>query len=167
IKAVLAAEEMDPDDHVRSARLDEALEILVGLWSGEPFSFAGSYHRIDDVRFLPAPAQEPRIPIWVAATWPNRAPLQRAARFEGVFPISAEFESGGTLSPEDVRELRAYVEDRRVHSGPFDIVVGQAPDPATLPEFADAGVTWWMESGFSPDEVRATIEAGPRKDATR
>ncbi len=31
----------DADDRVRARRLDEGLDILAGLWSGEPFSYQG------------------------------------------------------------------------------------------------------------------------------
>src|SRR6266496_6500473 len=37
-------EERDP--RRRGEQLDEALEILAGLWSGEPFSFDGKHFRV-------------------------------------------------------------------------------------------------------------------------
>ena len=46
-------------------RLDEGLEILTGLWSGQPFSYRGEYYQVRDMTCLPPPAQVPRIPIWV------------------------------------------------------------------------------------------------------
>ncbi len=51
------------DVRVRAERLDEALEIIDGLCSGEPFSFEGRHHRMANVRFLPPPVQRPRVPI--------------------------------------------------------------------------------------------------------
>ncbi|HEY2107421.1 MAG TPA: LLM class flavin-dependent oxidoreductase [Candidatus Binataceae bacterium] len=54
------------DDRVRARMLDEGLAVLTGLWSGEPFSFAGEYFQVNNTRFIPAPMQSPRIPIWVA-----------------------------------------------------------------------------------------------------
>jgi alkanesulfonate monooxygenase SsuD/methylene tetrahydromethanopterin reductase-like flavin-dependent oxidoreductase (luciferase family) len=56
-------EEADPK--IRAARLDEALEIIVGLWRGEAFSFQGIHYHIHNVTFLPRPVQSPRIPIWI------------------------------------------------------------------------------------------------------
>ena len=32
--------------------------------------------------FRPLPLQRPRIPVWVAASWPNRRPVRRAVRWE-------------------------------------------------------------------------------------
>ena len=33
----------DPDPRVRDAKLDEGLEIITGLWSGEKFGYAGEH----------------------------------------------------------------------------------------------------------------------------
>src|SRR5215217_2017806 len=45
------------DPKVRAAMLDEALEVLTRLWSGETVSFAGRHYRVDEVAFQPTPAQ--------------------------------------------------------------------------------------------------------------
>lgn len=63
----------------RGAMLDEGLQVLTGLWSGEPFSFSGQYYQVKEAHFLPKPVQQPRIPIWVGGFWPNKAPFRRAA----------------------------------------------------------------------------------------
>src|ERR1051326_62872 len=60
------------DARTRARRLDEALDVLVGLWSGETFSYRGDHFQIDEVRFQPPPQQRPRIPIWVGGNWPNK-----------------------------------------------------------------------------------------------
>lgn len=60
------------DPRERARLLDESLERLDGFWRGE---------------FNPLPVQRPRIPVWVAATWPNRRPIRRAIRWDGLFPI--------------------------------------------------------------------------------
>src|SRR5207248_311852 len=99
--------------------------------------------------FRPAPAH--RIPIWLAARWPNRRPVRRAVRFEGLFPIDLP-------GPEALAELSA-----EVPPPPFDIVVTNPPDANPAPWVA-AGATWCL-TGFSHqpqlDEVRAAIAAGP------
>ena len=63
--------------------LDEGLDAIMLLWSGEPVSFRGRYPTIDDVIMRPAPVQDPRVPIWVGGTWPRRGPARRAARWDG------------------------------------------------------------------------------------
>ena len=155
----------DPHPVVRAQRLDECLDVLVGLWTGRPFSYRGRHQRIDDVVFLPRCTQRPRVPIWVAAMWPNRRPVRRAARFEGVVPISADWDAGGKLSPSDVAEMRAYVGERRSSRGTFDIVVGQEYEEGELVAFMRAGVTWWMDSDFELGALRDRIGRGPPRRA--
>ncbi len=78
----------ETDNKIRAEKLDEGLEILTGLWQGEPFQFQGRQFQLETMRFLPTPLQTPRIPIWVGGTWPNKAPFRRAARYDGVCPMS-------------------------------------------------------------------------------
>lgn len=155
------------DPRTRAAMLDEGLDVLAGLWTGAPFSFSGQHYSVSDVQFLPTPAQSPRIPIWVACVWPNKAPLRRAACWDGVFPILDD----RRLTPEEVREIAAHVEPRRTGDGPFEIVLAgyignDAPEVAEerLRAYAEAGVTWWQE-GFwwndTPDFARERIRQGP------
>jgi alkanesulfonate monooxygenase SsuD/methylene tetrahydromethanopterin reductase-like flavin-dependent oxidoreductase (luciferase family) len=152
------------DTHVRARRLDEGLAILSGLWSGEPFAFQGAEYRIAETVFLPTPVQLPRPPIWVAVHWPNRAPLRRAARWDGVFP---EHAGGGRLTPPELAVLLAYVHQNRQGSASFDAVIaGRSEELAgdELEEYASVGATWWLESTSPNDplaEVRRRVAAGP------
>jgi alkanesulfonate monooxygenase SsuD/methylene tetrahydromethanopterin reductase-like flavin-dependent oxidoreductase (luciferase family) len=41
------------DAKVRAERLDEALEVVVGLWSGAPFTYRGRYYTVTNDQFLP------------------------------------------------------------------------------------------------------------------
>lgn len=160
------------DDRIRAAMLDESLAILTGLWSGEKFSFDGEYYKVRETQFLPGPLQRPRIPIWLAGTWPKRKPFYRAIRFDGTVPMKAEIEK--PLSPEDTKQIAEFVARHRNTEGPFEIVIGgqiPADDPARAhelaAEFAEAGATWFLESTLpwkQPLEAfRARIAAGPPK----
>ena len=160
------------DNRTHGAMLDEALDVVTGLWSGQPFNYAGKYYTIHNAQFLPTPAQQPRIPIWVAGIWPHKAPMRRAARWDGVCPIPVV--DGGVVQPDEVREMLAYIGEQRASSEPFsepfDVVLagwmGNRPqDEAAeaLRGYAEAGVTWWQE-GFLPsdqiEDVRARIQQG-------
>ncbi len=158
------------EDAVHGAMLDEGLEVLAGLWSGEPFSYQGAYYEVHDARFLPTPLRTPRIPIWVAGIWPHQRPFRRAARWDGVFPIGP----GDGLSPVDAADVRAMlslIHAERASAAPFDVVVRgrtfrQDPGAARtmLAEYVGAGVTWWLESlsHRTPlDELRTQIAKGP------
>jgi alkanesulfonate monooxygenase SsuD/methylene tetrahydromethanopterin reductase-like flavin-dependent oxidoreductase (luciferase family) len=77
-------------DVERAELLDDGIEILRRLWSGESVSYAGARSSVESVRFLPRPLQQPRIPIWSAALAPLRCgPTRRAARCDGVMPVRA------------------------------------------------------------------------------
>jgi alkanesulfonate monooxygenase SsuD/methylene tetrahydromethanopterin reductase-like flavin-dependent oxidoreductase (luciferase family) len=154
-------EERDP--RARAELLDEALELIIALWSGEPVTTPGPAYPVDRARVLPAPAQTPRPPVWLGCVWPHRRPLRRAARYDGVFPVSHM----GPLTGDDLREMMGYVaEQRPAGAGPFDLVVTnhERPDSERMAELAGAGATWWLQSfGENPRlaDVRAAAAAGP------
>lgn len=158
----------DADERTRADKLDEGLEIVRGILSGEPFSFEGDHYRVEDGTFLPASVQRP-VPVWVAGMWPNRRPMRRAARWDGAFPIRADIEP---LAPDDVREVIAYVRAHRPAAGPFDVVIsgessGGSPFALKHPlsEYAEAGVTWWLETltdwRGELDSMRSYVRGGP------
>lgn len=167
------------DRRVRAELLDEGLEVLTGLWRGEPFAFKGKHYTVDTagMHMGPAPAlQRPRIPIWVVGAWPSERSMARAARFDGLIP-SARGEEGQMrqATPDELRAAVAYVRERRGPDAPYDVVVeGVTPpgDPAAaraaVEPWAAAGATWWLESlwtapprGDWGDAVRRRVEAGP------
>jgi alkanesulfonate monooxygenase SsuD/methylene tetrahydromethanopterin reductase-like flavin-dependent oxidoreductase (luciferase family) len=140
----------ETDARQRAGKLDEGLEVLTGLWSGEPFSFRGQHYDVAEVTFRPRPAQEPRIPIWVGGWWPNKPPLRRAARWDGMCPAKW----GEALTPDEVASAMAYVDQHRTATTPFDVVIGggtDGEDPAgsarRTAEYAEVGATWWVEDG--------------------
>jgi alkanesulfonate monooxygenase SsuD/methylene tetrahydromethanopterin reductase-like flavin-dependent oxidoreductase (luciferase family) len=161
------------DDRRRAARLDEGLDVLAGLLSGEPFSHRGDSYALDEMRFLPAPPAARRVPIWIGGNWPNPRPFRRAARWDGVVP---EKVGGQLVSPDDLRELVAFVGEERAASGrdgSFDFVAAgftDGPDDAgvaTTAAYAEAGATWWLErfhpSRGSVEDARRRIVAGPAR----
>jgi luciferase-like monooxygenase len=151
----------------RAARLDEGLELLVSLWCGQPVSHEGEHSRLRDALLRPAPLQRPRIPIWVAGFWPNRAPFRRAARWDGALPL-ARGHLLKELSPGELRRCRDYVGAQRTSSDPFDLVAfaaGQPRTPEVVAEYEEAGATWWVEAvdplTESLADFRARIGRGP------
>ncbi len=65
------------DRSERLSRFVEGLDVLQGLWAGEPFSYQGTHYRIEDARLVPKPVQDP-MPIWIGAT--AEAGVRRAGR---------------------------------------------------------------------------------------
>lgn len=164
----------ETDRKIRAELLDEGLEILTGLWRGQPFNYEGKHYRVRETTFMlpPPPVQTPRIPIWVVGAWPRKKSMRRVARYDGLLP--AKIGADGALAavtPDDIRDMKAFVEDRRAENTPFDIVMegetsgeDSAQARETLLPLAEAGVTWWLETMWSqddPKEVRARLEQGP------
>jgi alkanesulfonate monooxygenase SsuD/methylene tetrahydromethanopterin reductase-like flavin-dependent oxidoreductase (luciferase family) len=162
----------DADPKVRAAKLDESLDILSGLWTGEPFSYHGSHYRVEETAFLPPPVKSPRIPVWVAGEWPNKAPFRRAARWDGVFPGRRGLALDEMMTPGDLREVVTFVHQERTTDDPFVVALG-GYTPATdrqraveiVAPYIDAGLTWWLEGlnslRGSLDDARERIRQGP------
>ena len=72
-------------------------------------------------------------------------------------------------APDDVGEMKAWIEARRTEPMPFDIVIegrtpGDKPDEALaiIQPFAEAGATWWIESIWgAPKERENRLREGP------
>ncbi|CAL2068647.1 Luciferase-like protein [Streptomyces murinus] len=159
-----------------AGRLDEGLELLALFWSGEPVDHQGPHYTARDVTLLPATVQRPRPPVWIGGFWPRRAPMRRAARWDGAAPLFETARHGQAPDVAEVRELIAYVRGQRTAGGerPFEFVLGGVTpaDPAgardVLGPLSDAGATWWDERQLhgGPDldrlePVLRRVEAGP------
>lgn len=153
------------DAPTRGDMLDEALDIIVGLWSGEEFSHVGEHFELEPVTFRPTPVQHPRIPIWVAGMWPNKRPFRRAARYEGVFPISIVTGEMGPMSGTELGEMHSFMEQHRPVNTPYETSVYYfGGGSGELAEFRDGSVDW-VHVGGSPestyDDVLAMVVSGP------
>ena len=115
------------DMRARGAQLDAGLDALQGYWDGG---------------FEPRPVD--RIPIWVAARYPNRKPLRRAARHDGLFPIDLP-------GPDALREVVAELPPG------LDVIVTNPPGTDPAP-WADAGATWCL-TGFGTQPTLADVRA--------
>lgn len=154
----------ESDMRIRGAMLDEGLQLLTRLWSGEPVLHDGQFYRfrgdfgpgrpeVNPTPLLPPPRQTPRVPIWVAGSWPRKPPFRRAARWDGVVPLREHRGDGPPImTPDDVREMLAFISRYRDSDAAFDVVVGQhtdgvdrSADRTIVEAYAEAGVTWWLE----------------------
>ncbi|HZX04000.1 LLM class flavin-dependent oxidoreductase [Kribbella sp.] len=165
----------ETDPRVLAERLDEGLDLMAAYWSGERVNHDGKHYRADDVELLPATIQRPRPPVWIAGYWPRKAPMRRAARWDGAVPLFANANHGQAPAVEDVRDLITYLTQHRPDpTTPYDVIVGgitpaKNPHPVIEP-LAEAGATWWDERQLitGSDFYRLTpvlhrIEQGPPK----
>ena len=167
------------DRKTRAERVDEGLDILTGLWRGQPFNYDGKHYHVKETEFQPPapPVQKPRIPIWVVGAWPSKKSMQRAMRWDGLLP--AVMDGGkvrfGPPTFDELRAMKDYVESNRTETTPFDIVMeGETPgdDRARAADmvrpWAEAGATWWTEALWNTARnkdwqtiVRQRIHQGP------
>jgi alkanesulfonate monooxygenase SsuD/methylene tetrahydromethanopterin reductase-like flavin-dependent oxidoreductase (luciferase family) len=178
--------EPDTGRRDRAEKLDECLAVYAGLMQGQPFTYAGKHYPVSPTDFLPPdpPVQKPWPPVWVvgaAVAGRERQPsLERAARWDGLLPQVIDGEDRDKPASLErmaavVAQVRALRESAGLPWAGYDVVLeadssGEwqqtvPPEPAA---WADAGVTWWMESWWSIPrgaqgiaEVRRRIEAGP------
>ena len=150
------------DDRRRASMLDESLDILAAAWSGEVVRHRGEHYTVDGMSFLPRPVQRPGVPVWVAGYYGKPKPMQRAARYQGFFPLGLE-------RPDQLAEIVADLAALRREAGsdltePYDVVVALPPGDDPAP-YATAGATWWLVEfpwdAPSVDQVRAVIGEGP------
>lgn len=149
-------------------RYDEALEVISGLWTGEPFSFDGDHFTVEDAVLRPTPVQAPRIPILTGCWWPNRKPFHRGAAWDGIMPNWESLFGRGDHAGEPEVELRAMLEYyHEVADIPGEIVVPIDPvdgSPTYVETALELDVTWFLTTHYpEPDgfDLGERIEAGP------
>jgi hypothetical protein len=166
------------DRVTRAQLLDESLQILTGLWSGNPFIHAGEHYQVsiteETFQPPPPPVQKPRIPIWVVGAWPSEKSMHRAIRYDGLLPAIIR-ETGQVsldpIQPAELAEIKHFIDVNRESNDPFDIIVEgrtleKEPEVAAqiVSSYSEAGATWWIEALWDePDleKVLARIKQGP------
>ena len=141
-----------PPARERVDRLEEALTIILKMWTEPEASFQGRYYEVKDAFCAPKPAQKPHPPVWIGGEGPRV--LEMAARFADGVNI------GGHPSPERYSErmdvLRAACER---HGRDFDTIkkshfmeVVTARDQTALDALLRGMAS---EAGSSVEEFRA------------
>jgi alkanesulfonate monooxygenase SsuD/methylene tetrahydromethanopterin reductase-like flavin-dependent oxidoreductase (luciferase family) len=163
----------------RADLMDEGIDLIRALWRGER-EHHGEHYRYRTGRMDLAAAVQPvqeRIPVWVVGVWPRPRSMRRVLRCDGFIP---QF-SGDTVEqdgPPRVREALEWLATRGAGPGMDVVIDGETPaDPAAaaalVAPWAQAGVTWWLETRWgSPDDLagrlrqmRERLAAGPPRAA--
>jgi F420-dependent oxidoreductase-like protein len=145
----------------RFDRLEDTLEIVIRLTTGDVVSYDGHHFGLTEARIGPIPVQRPHPPIWIGGSGPRRT-LPLAARYADVW------HSYG--SAEKLRELSARVDGLADAAGRDPAAIRRAsslslsePDAvvrANIEAMAEAGVSY-LVCGW-PSDGRGRVEAFAR-----
>lgn len=140
------------DFHTRGKRVDEMLEIMPQLMSGEMTEYQGKFYDIPAVKM--SPGTNKPIPIMIGGYAP--AAMRRASRFDGWMATSHEeaeiYPLLGTL--QEIRKTEGTAEK------PFDIWTGvKNPDDGTHERLAEKGVTMVNGTNFLDANGRTALSS--------
>ena len=129
-----------PSTPERFDLLEDALEIVTRLFTGEVVSYEGKRVSLHDAVLGPRPVQQPHPPIWIGGTGPTRT-LPLAARFADVW------HAFGT--PNSLREASARVDALATEAGrdPASIMRAGSLSLDDL-ETARRHAAKWRDAGF-------------------
>lgn len=106
---------LDPPS-VRIERLEEALEVITALWSGEPVTHHGRFYDIDGLVGSPLPAQRPHPPIVIGGG--GRKVLEVAGRHADVINLNPsltagviDHRAGPTATPESTEQKIDWIRE--------------------------------------------------------
>ncbi|NNE74244.1 MAG: TIGR03619 family F420-dependent LLM class oxidoreductase [Acidimicrobiales bacterium] len=120
----------------RGARMDECMQIINGLQSGEYFGFEGEFYDVAPIKLCPVPAEP--VPLLVGGH--SKMALERAAR------LGAGWMHGGG-DAEELARMMAVIDESRAEHGradePFEVhaISIDAYAPEGIERLEAAGVT--------------------------
>ena len=91
----------------RIQRLEEASEIIKGLWTRDDVSFAGKYYTLKNASLNPKPIQKPHPPIWTGIMHGRRRMLKVIAKHADAWTISSLY----LPTPEEHQEMKEALDD--------------------------------------------------------
>ncbi len=146
-----------PSTSTRFDLLEDALEIVTRLFTGDVVSYEGRVVSLHDAQVRPTPVQQPRPPIWIGGSGPKRT-LPLVARYADVW------HSWG--SPSSLREANERVDRLATEAGrdPASITRASSLSLDDL-DTARKHASKWYEAGCGylvcgwPDAGRDQVEA--------
>jgi alkanesulfonate monooxygenase SsuD/methylene tetrahydromethanopterin reductase-like flavin-dependent oxidoreductase (luciferase family) len=149
-----------PGNSARFDLLEDALEIVTQLFTGEVSSYEGKQVSLKDAQMRPLPVQRPHPPIWIGGTGPNRT-LPLVARYADVWHAWG--------SPNSLRDSNARVDELAAEAGRDPASIARAGSLSLDDlEAARKHASKWQDAGYSylvcswPGVGRSQIETFAR-----
>jgi alkanesulfonate monooxygenase SsuD/methylene tetrahydromethanopterin reductase-like flavin-dependent oxidoreductase (luciferase family) len=112
-----------PSVRERQQALDEALQVVVGLWGETPFTFQGKHFQVQEANVWPGPVQKPHVPILIAGGG-ERVTLRQVAQYADVSNFGAHASIGSAFQSEDVvRKFEALDSHCEAMGRPYESVL--------------------------------------------
>ena len=131
----------------RIARLEESLQVMAALFTGEEVNFKGKFYTLEGMRGIPTPMQRPHPPLLIGGS--GRRLLELGARYVDILGVGQSFNPQGTTSQDapmsdKIQWIRQAAGDRfdsiELNQGAFFIeIAGSTPvaaqrfGPPTVP----------------------------------
>jgi len=137
---------------VRVARMQEAVQVVKGLWADAPFTHTGAYYKVNGLNGLPKPVQKPRPPIMIGGGG-EQVTLKLTAQYANIW---------NGFGPADRYKHKNQVLNEwceKVGRNPADIersitVFG----PKDLDQYLEAGATHIIMGSGEPWDMDAVEE---------
>ena len=151
------------DRRTRAELMDEGLEIMSRLWTGEPVSYTGTHYSLapSDFPSIKHVVQQPRPPVWCVGALGSTRSMARAMRWDGLLPQVVDEGGARQATLEELIAARHEIV-ARTGDRPYDIVVEGNREEHSPAAWMEAGATWWIDSLWDamhdPDPVGASME---------
>jgi alkanesulfonate monooxygenase SsuD/methylene tetrahydromethanopterin reductase-like flavin-dependent oxidoreductase (luciferase family) len=150
-----------PSTRERFDLLEDALEIVTRLFTGEVVSYDGHVVSLHDAQLGPVPVQQPHPPIWIGGNGPRRT-LPLVARYADVWHAWG--------SPNSLRETNERLDELATDAGrdPSSIMRAGSLSLDDI-DMARKHATKWSDAGYGylvcgwPDSGRAQVERFARE----
>ncbi len=141
--------------------LEDAVEIVKRLFTGETVSYDGSVVSLKDATLLPKPVQQPHPPIWIGGQGPKRT-MPLVAKHADVWHAWG--------SPNSLRDTNARLDELAAEAGrqPSDIMRASSLSLDDL-DTAAKHAAKWQEEGYGylvcgwPEAGASQVEAFARE----
>ena len=145
-----------PSTAERFDLLEDALEIVTRLFTGDVVSYRGRRVSLRDAQLRPTPVQQPHPPIWIGGSGPRRT-LPLVAKYANVW------HTWGT--PNSLRDTNVRLDELAAEAGRDSASILRASSlPLDDLDTARKHATKWRGAGYGylvcgwPEEGRARVE---------
>ncbi len=132
----------------RDARTQEALDIIIGLWTQSDFTFQGEFYQVKDLTIAPRPLQQPHPPVYLAV---SRTPASVDVAVSRDLPILTSF---STPEADNLGLFSLYAErcaaagkDLPLEKMPYFRFVYLEEDELSAREYPRQSLTWVRDLG--------------------